>query len=271
MRKSLLLVAVLGTLATSQVVMAEEAAKAAETAPYTVAYNVGLFSQYIFRGLTQTKEDPALQGGVDFTHSSGFYLGAWGSNISWLKDAGAYDRSSLELDLYGGYSNTIGDITYNVGVLQYYYPGKQAAVGGKDLGLKRAETTEVYGSLAYKWLSAKVSVVASNGAWGYDNADGTYYAEVNANYPIGETGYTVIGHVGRQDFTGKSAGTEGVVKNSVYSYTDYKLGLSKAWSNGVTVGGYYTGTNVDAQAYKGGNDGLNIGKDYLTAFVQKTF
>lgn len=267
MRKSLLLVAVLGTLATSQVVMAEEAAKAAETAPYTVAYNVGLFSQYIFRGLTQTREDPALQGGIDFTHSSGFYAGAWGSNVSWLEDAGAYDRSSLELDLYGGYSNTIGDITYNVGALQYYYPGKQSKAARDAYGYKRAETTEVYGSLAYKWLSAKVSVVASNGAWGYDNADGTYYAEVNANYPIGDTGLTVVGHVGRQEFSGKTAGA----KNSDYSYTDYKLGLSKAWSNGVTVGGYYTGTNTDSALYKSGNDGLNIGKDYLTAFVQKTF
>lgn len=266
MRKSLLLVAVLGTLATSQVVMAEEAAKAAETAPYTVAYNVGLFSQYIFRGLTQTKEDPALQGGVDFTHSSGFYLGAWGSNISWLEDAGNYDRSSLELDLYGGYSNTIGDITYNIGALQYYYPGKQNK-GMRDSGFKRAETTEVYGSLAYKWLSAKVSVVASNGAWGYDNADGTYYAELNANYPIGESGLTVVGHVGRQEFTGKT----GTTKNDIYSYTDYKIGLTKAWANGVSVGGYYTGTNADSAEYKLGNSGFDISKDQLTAFVQKTF
>ncbi len=52
----------------------------------TVAYNVGLYSQYIFRGLTQTDRGPAVQGGVDLTHSSGFYLGAWASNISWLRD-----------------------------------------------------------------------------------------------------------------------------------------------------------------------------------------
>ena len=268
MKKSFISLAVLGALGSSMVSYAEEAAPAAkeEKPSYTLAYNVGLFSQYIFRGLTQTREDAALQGGVDFTHASGFYLGAWGSNISWLEDASAYDRSSLELDFYGGYSNTVGEITYNIGALQYYYPGKQAAAG-KDIGLKRAETTEVYGSLAYKWLSAKVSVVASNGAWGYDNADGTYYAELNANYPIADSGYTVIAHVGRQEFTGKTNGA----KNDDYSYTDYKLGLSKTWSNNVTVGAYYTGTNADSALYKAGNDGLNIGKDYFTAFVQKTF
>ena len=267
MRKSLLALAVLGTLS-SGLTYAEEAAPAkAETPAYTLAYNVGLYSQYIFRGLTQTREDPALQGGVDFTHSSGFYLGAWGSNISWLEDAGSYDRSSLELDFYGGYRNTIGDVTYDIGALQYYYPGKQSKYARDTYGYKRADTTELYGSLAYKWLTAKVSVVASNGAWGYDNADGTYYADLTANYPIGETGYTVIAHVGRQEFTGKSAG----FKNDNYSYTDYKLGLSKTWSNNVTVGGYFTGTNVDTQLYKDGNDHLNIGKDYFTAFVQKTF
>jgi uncharacterized protein (TIGR02001 family) len=83
MRKSLITTAVLGALAAPSFVFAAEAAPASDL---TVAYNVGLYSQYIFRGLTQTDRKPALQGGVDLTHSSGFYLGAWGSNISWLKE-----------------------------------------------------------------------------------------------------------------------------------------------------------------------------------------
>ena len=143
MRKSLVTIAVLGTLALPTAVFAADAAPAAAPAPaYTVSYNVGLYSQYIFRGLTQTDKKPALQGGVDFAHSSGFYLGAWGSNISWLEDDGLYKNSSLELDVYGGYANTIGDtgVGYNVGLLQYIYPGAKVA----DTGYDKAETTEAY-------------------------------------------------------------------------------------------------------------------------------
>src|SRR5437762_3247023 len=64
---------------------------AAESAPqpeHTITGNVGLFSQYIFRGLTQTNENPALQGGFDYAHISGLYAGVWGSNISWISDFG---------------------------------------------------------------------------------------------------------------------------------------------------------------------------------------
>ena len=64
------------------------AAEAKPAEPYTLTANVGIFSQYIFRGLTQTDAKPAFQGGFDFAHESGFYLGTWGSNISWLQDSG---------------------------------------------------------------------------------------------------------------------------------------------------------------------------------------
>ena len=95
MRKSLITTAVLGALAAPSFVFAADAAPAPDL---TVAYNVGLYSQYIFRGLTQTDRKPALQGGVDLTHSSGFYLGAWGSNISWLRDPNGPDRKSTRLN-----------------------------------------------------------------------------------------------------------------------------------------------------------------------------
>lgn len=93
MPKSLITTAVLGALAAPSFVFAADAAPGV-----TVAYNVGLYSQYIFRGLTQTDRGPAVQGGVDLTHSSGFYLGAWASNISWLRDTNnAYTTPLLPL------------------------------------------------------------------------------------------------------------------------------------------------------------------------------
>lgn len=267
MRKSLFLLATIGAIG-SQAVYAEAVKSAAAEAPrYTIAYNVGLYSQYIFRGLTQTANKPAIQGGVDFTHSTGFYAGAWGSNISWLEDAkqgGAgfgYDNSSLELDIYGGYRAAIKDVSYDIGLLQYVYPGSPAA------GAARAETTEVYGSLAYKWVTAKLSVAVSDKVFANRDAVGTYYADVTANYPVTDT-ITLTAHVGRQEYRGSPSG----VSNDLYSYTDWKLGASKAFDNGLVVGAYYTDTNgklagYGPAAYAGGN----IADAQGTVFVQKTF
>jgi len=262
MRKSLLLLAVIGTLG-SQAVYAEEAAApaaaAAETPAYTLAYNVGLYSQYIFRGVTQTANKPAIQGGVDFTHSNGFYLGTWGSNISWSEDNGTYKNASLEWDIYGGYRGAIKDVSYDVGLLQYVYPGSPVT------GSVRAETTEVYGSLAYKWVTAKVSVAVSNDVFGNADARGTYYADLTANYPLTDT-ITATAHVGRQEYNGNAA-------NDKYSYTDWKIGVSKAFANGVTVGGYYTDTNAKNAGY-GAPAGYTTGfvaDAQGTVYVSKTF
>ena len=208
MRKSLITTAVLGALAAPSFVFAADAAPASDL---TVAYNIGLYSQYIFRGLTQTNRQPALQGGIDLTHSSGFYLGAWGSNISWLRDkigtgtATVYaSGGSLELDLYGGYRTDIKGVGVDVGALQYWYPGTLTKPGQAG-----ANTTEVYAALSYGWLQGKISTVVSEDAWGFgkeyntvshDNERGTYYAELNANIPVADTGITALIHIARQEF-----------------------------------------------------------------------
>ena len=281
MRKSLITTAVLGALVAPSFVFAADAAPASDL---TVAYNVGLYSQYIFRGLTQTDRKPAIQGGVDLTHSSGFYLGAWGSNISWLKDDynGAGNNyqtgGNLEIDLYGGYRKSFGDSGFgiDVGALQYWYPGTLARPGGVEN--PDANTTELYGALNYKWLQAKISGVVSDEAWGFgkygngtgNKANGTYYAEINANVPIGEfiggdilKGVTGIVHFARQDFNGTA--------NEPASYTDYKLGLQKAFDSGVNVGAYWTDTNISDRNGLWLYNGKNIGDSTGTAYIQKTF
>ena len=274
MRKSLLLAAVLGTLAAPAAVMAEEAAAAAETSPHTFTYNVGLYSQYIFRGLTQTGREPALQGGVDYSHSSGFYLGSWGSNVSWVRDGGYKQDSSLEIDVYGGYKNTIGDtgISFDIGALQYLYPGSTAS-GLGQAGLTDPNTTEIYGALGWKWFTFKNSYVVSKGAFGVEDGRGSNYADLSAVYPFGETGYSLLAHVGYQYFDGTStAGTTRIDNDKVYTYTDWKLGVNKAWANGVNVGGYYTGTDAGDDGWKNaGTNNRNLGRDAFTLYVQKTF
>lgn len=291
MRKSLLLAAVVGTFGLPMVAMAEDAptahshpeekgtapatatAAAAPTSPHTFSYNLGLYSQYIFRGLTQTDEKPAIQGGVDYSHSSGFYLGAWGSNISWLEDGGNYDGSSLELDIYGGYRNTIGEsgIGYDVGLLNYIYPGSKTAAGRANDAFDDPYTLEAYGALSYKWAQVKLSYALTNDVFGAPDADGTYYLEANANIPVGESGFTVNLHVGHQEFDGNVPGSaSGDPDNDdLYSYTDYKIGVTKSWSNGVNVGGYYTDTDAEDAGYTYLGD--NIGDSTFTVFVQKTF
>lgn len=272
MRKSLITTAVLGALAAPSFVFAADAAPAPDL---TVAYNVGLYSQYIFRGLTQTNRQPALQGGIDLTHSSGFYLGAWGSNISWLTDnksAPVYSAGgSLELDVYGGYRTDIKGVGIDVGALQYWYPGTL-----RKPGVAGANTTEVYAALSYGWLQGKISTVVSEDAWGFgkeynangDDERGTYYAELNANIPIADTGVTALIHVARQEFNEARA-----TASPTASYTDWKLGLTKAFDNGINVGAYYTDTNI-GKANAAANwtyAGKNIGDSTGTVFVQKTF
>ena len=120
---------------------------------WTFTGNVGFFSQYVFRGISQTNEKPAVQGGFDLGHKSGFYAGTWASNISWIGDfyipppGEPGVSSSLEWDFYGGYKGSLPmDFGYDLGVLYYWYPGRYPA------GFTTPNTTELYAALSWKWL-----------------------------------------------------------------------------------------------------------------------
>ena len=278
MRTSLITTAVLGALVAPSFVFAADAAPASD---FTASYNVGLFSQYIFRGLTQTNNKPALQGGFDVNHKSGLYIGGWSSNVSWLRDNGSsslYNTGgSLEIDLYGGFKTELGKtgLGIDLGALQYYYPGAH------NKNLPKTNTTELYGALTYGWLQAKLSGVVSNDAWGfgkkYGNPDytgngderGAYYAELNANIPLADSGITALLHVGRQEFKDARYTAGGPDA----SYTDWKVGLTKGFDGGVNIGAFYTDTNISAAnaASNWTYAGKNIGDSTGTAFIQKTF
>ena len=98
---------------------------------YTLSYNVGVVSDYRFRGITQTNYKPALQAGVDFAHKSGFYLGAWGSNVSWVKEFNGASKGDLEIDIYGGFKGEIAKgFGFDVGLISYQYPGNDSGGAG---------------------------------------------------------------------------------------------------------------------------------------------
>lgn len=115
--------------------------------PGSFSGNVTLTNDYVFRGFTQTGEDPAIQGGLDWDSGSGFYLGTWASNV----DFGPGDEANIEIDIYGGYAGEINGFTYDVGYLYYLYPG---APGALDY-----DFWEVYGSVGYDFGTAAVSLV----------------------------------------------------------------------------------------------------------------
>ena len=93
-----------------------KAPHAVETRPCSVAANVGLTTDYVFRGISQSNEEAAVQGGVDFTCGR-FYAGVWSSSIF-------AEAATAEIDLYGGFKHTTGPITWDVGFIYYAYPGE---------------------------------------------------------------------------------------------------------------------------------------------------
>jgi uncharacterized protein (TIGR02001 family) len=250
MRKIIIASVIAGSFALPAVsAFAADAAPAAAPAPtYTFTGNVTLATDYVFRGISQSNGKPAIQGGFDYTHTSGFYLGTWASSISWLSDtSGGGITAPLELDVYGGYKNSFagGDWTYDFGVLQYVYPGSFPA------GFTKADTTEVYGAIGWKWISLKVSDVVSSHIFGFQgngntsgDTSGSTYVDLTGTYDLGN-GWGVSAHVGHQKI--KDFGDA--------SYSDYKIGITKDVGFG-TVGLAVTDTNA-----KG-----NVGEPYRNAF-----
>ncbi len=236
--------------------LAATAALAQAKAPapnYTLSYNVGVTSDYRFRGIAQTSFKPALQAGVDFAHKSGFYLAVWGSNVSWIKDyAGATD-GSLEIDLYGGYRGEISKgFTYDLGVIRYQYPGNTATIN--------ANTTELYGALTYSVVTAKYSRSTGNFI-ANASSSGSAYFEIAANFDLGN-GFTLTPRVGRQSIPN--------VGNNAGDYTDYALTLGKDFGNGLSATVAAMGTNANTVFYRDPN-GRFLGKNALVVGVKYSF
>lgn len=233
--------------------------------PHSFSANIGLYSQYIFRGLTQTNRRPAVQGGFDYGNASGFYAGVWGSNVSWVADAAETAEvsglsSSVELDFYGGFKNTIGesDFGYDFGILQYWYPGSYPS------GWVKPNTTELYGALSWKWITGKVNYSLGD-TFGVDDARGTTYWDLTAAFPITDA-FAVIGHVGYQKYRGS---IDGVSNDDLYSYTDWKLEGTYSFGDGWTVGAAYTDTNAEDGGYT--LLGRNVGGATGYVYVKKAF
>lgn len=226
-------------------------AQAAAAPESSLSFNVGAVSDYRYRGISQSRLKPALQGGVDYADKSGFYVGAWGSSIKWIKDSGA-SKGSTEVDLYGGYKAAVGDVSYDVGVLRYQYFGNTL---GDVSGFANANTTEVYGAVTYNVFTAKYSHSLTN-TFGNVNSKNSYYLDLSATFDLGN-GFTLTPHVGRQMIN----------HTPLASYNDYSLTLGKDLGNGLSASVMAVGTNADAGPYTlvgkyNGKDALVVGLKY---------
>lgn len=273
------LASTLAALAVASLVSSAALAQAAPAAPapdWTFTGNLGLYSQYVFRGVSQTNEKPAIQGGFDLGHKSGFYLGAWGSNVSWISDgtagqpSGQTASASVEWDFYGGYKGSLpADFGYDLGVLYYWYPGSYPP------NYTKPDTTELYAALSWKFLSLKYSYGVENKTFGIANSRGSDYIDLTANYDVIDKVSDVIGkvtltgHVGHQRFRGETHDVNVSHPNGDLSYTDWKVGASTE-VYGVTVGVYYTDTNANNALYTNPY-GRKIADSQFVGFIQKTF
>ena len=208
---------------------------AAHGAAAAVSGNAALTSDYVFRGVSQTHRDPALSAGIEGVAQNGFYVGAWGSNISWLSDlstSAAPISSSLELDVYGGYRGTLGDaLSFDIGAITYWYPGDFPA------GFNDADTTELYFGVGYGIFTAKYSYALTD-LFGYTDSDGSGYLDLSANWGFAEN-WTLNLHAGKQWIQG----------NDAYEYSDWKLGATRSFGNGWSLAGAWLDTNADDALY----------------------
>ena len=185
-----------------------------------VSGSITLTSDYLFRGISQTDGKPALQGGVEWAHDSGFYVGTWGSSISWLADSDPEISSQLELDGYVGYRGDFGDsgFGYDVGAVHYWYPGSYPA------GFNKADTTELYAGVSWNILSAKYSYAVTD-LFGIPDSDGSGNLDIGVGWEFAPS-WSLNGAVGKQWVAG-SAGTA--------TYAFWSAGIGKSFDNGFDI------------------------------------
>jgi uncharacterized protein (TIGR02001 family) len=224
-------------------------AQAAPAAPEsTMSFNVGGVNEYRYRGISQSRFDAALSGGADYADKSGVYVGVWGSSIKWIKDAGG--KANTEVDYYGGYKFTMGDVGYDIGFLHYDYSGNALKPS--------ANTNEFYGAATMGPVTLKYSQSTGN-LFGFANSKGSSYVDLTATFDLGD-GYSLVPHIGYQAV--KGAG------NGIYSYTDTALTLGKDLGNGLAASAAIIGTNAKTGSYVSpagkqlGKSGLVVGLKY---------
>ena len=299
-QKTAIALAASGLFATAAFAQTAPAAapEAPEVSPITA--NVTVTNNYIYRGLTQSNYKPAIQGGFDYAHESGFYIGNWNSSISWISDAygqngsvggkgsaGRQVSSQIEMDFYAGIKKELigAGFASDLGFLQYYYP--TSGIPNTNGATANPNTSEVYVAQNFTFGPltgfGKVSYALST-LFGTVNSRGSYYPDLTLNYDTGIWGVALNGHIGYQYVAGNTvngatsyaglAYGNNTTNSSLYSYTDWKLGVTKDFGGGLSGSIAYVGTN--AATAQGGYSyssptGKNLGKSTGLISLTKAF
>lgn len=264
MRKYALVVAALATVvalpAFAQTTTTAAPAAPAAASPWTFTANLGLYSDYRFRGISQTDKKPALQGGFDVAHSSGLYVGNWNSNV----DSALYNGANLEMDFYGGYKHAFdGGFGIDVGVIYYYYPNS----GSNPTGSTKIDNTEVYIGGSWGPVALKYNYAVSD-FFSAPDSSGSSYLDASFAYDLGHN-FGVVAHYGYQWLKGGAVVTQidGTTANNI---SDWKLGLTYT-IDGWVIGLAYVATNRDLTGGTAALTNRNISGDTAVLSLAKTF
>jgi uncharacterized protein (TIGR02001 family) len=222
---------------------------------HETSFNAAIASDYRYRGISQTRLQPALQGGADYIHNpSGLYAGTWLSTITWTGDAGG--GGNIEWDLYAGKRGALfTEVSYDVGILSYIYPSNRLS---RVPGFVNADTTELYGQLGYGPFYFKYSRAVTN-LFGFVDSKNSGYLDIGTNVDLG-AGLTLNLHAGHQH----------VADSAPASYSDWKAGVSK--DIGIATAALaLIGTDASETAYTSPANGKFLGRRALVLTVNKSF
>ncbi len=194
-----------------------------------ISANVALTSDYRFRGISQSNEDIAIQGGFDYAWDNGIYVGTWGSSVDFDSTSDDGFNGSLELDYYIGWSSDVGENSaIDVGYLYYDYPGDDGDEG---------DYQELYGS--FSWHDLTVGINYSDDYYGETDTFFYYHASYSFSLPAD---FGLALHIGYNDLEKNG----GFLATDTDSYVDYSIGLTKEWAS-VEWGLTYVGTDLDEE------------------------
>ena len=257
----LLALASLGAQAQTAPAPAASAPAAAEVkSDWTITGNAGLFSDYRFRGISQTNKKPAFQGGFDIGHASGFYVGNWNSNV----DSALYNGANIEMDFYGGYKMTAGHVTLDFGALYYYYPGSGAG------GTFKIDNTELYVSGGFGPFSVKYSHAVSD-FFGVTDSKSSLVPRRQRQLRRSAPASRSVGHLGYQKLKGNARVIEigGDLAAGQHHRLEARRHLRPERLR--CSARAYVGTNRDLTGGTAALTNRNISNDTVVLSVSKTF
>lgn len=242
-------VALFGASAVSGTAFAQDETPTGATSDFEITGSAGVYSQYRFRGISLSDEDVAFQGSIGVAHSSGFYVGTWGSNLAGF---GTFGGSNVEIDIYGGYAGEAGGIGYDVSVLWYTYPGTNDTDYVEFIGKLSKEVGPVGATVGVGFVPDQSSVGSESNLY--------LFGDLASGIP--NTPVTLKAHLGYSDGDG-SLSPGG-------NYLEWSLGADIAIDK-LTLGVSYVDTDIGSATAFGLDPARNIADSAVVVSLGVSF